>query len=65
MNHQRILIDAPKDVSIVRSKALANKLKDPELIDKMPKYYPEPELPEKYRKKKGRVIITRGNPEDR
>ena len=64
-NHQRIMIDAPKDVNIVRSKAMANHLDDPEEIAKMPSYYAEPETPEKYRKKKGRIIITHGNLEGR
>ena len=49
-NHLRIMIDAPKEVNIVRSTVLA----------KLPKYYAEEEHPEKYRKKSN-VIITKGN----
>ena len=43
-NHLRIMVDAPKEVDIVRSKVLEKK---------HPKYYAEPDLPERYRKKKG------------
>lgn len=49
--HHRIMIDAPKEVSIARSKVLEKQLGDPELIAKMPKYYAEKEHPEKYKKK--------------
>lgn len=49
--HHRIMIDAPKEVSIARSKALEKRLGDPDLIAKMPKYYAEEEHPEKYKKK--------------
>lgn len=49
-NHLRIMIDAPKDVNIVRSTVLENRLTDPEERAKIPKYYAEPEVPEKYRK---------------
>ena len=52
-NHLRIMIDAPKEVNIVRST-------DPEERAKFPKYYAEEEHPEKYRKKSN-VIITKGN----
>lgn len=64
-NHIRIMVDAPKDVNIVRSTVLENKVTDPEEKAKLPKYYAEPETPEKYRKKKSNVIITRGNLEGR
>ena len=63
-NHLRIMVDAPKEVNIVRSKVIENQTEDPEEKAKLPKYYAEPETPEKYRKKK-RVIITKGNLEDR
>ncbi len=49
-HHLRIMIDAPKDVNIVRSTVLEKK--NPEMKEKTPKYYAEPELPEKYRKKR-------------
>ena len=54
----RIMIDAPKEVNIVRSKAIEKRIQDPELLAKMPKYYKEEEHPEKY-KKKSKVIIVR------
>lgn len=50
-NHLRIMIDAPKEVNIVRSTVLEKK--NPELRESAPKYYAEPELPERFRKKKG------------
>jgi len=67
-NHVRIMVDAPKDVDVVRSTVLEKQLTDPELRAKLPKYHAEPEYPEKYKgkqkegqKKKSGVIITRGN----
>ena len=59
-NHLRIMIDAPKEVNIVRSTVLENQITDPEERAKLPKYYAEEEHPEKYRKKSN-VIITKGN----
>ena len=56
----RIMIDAPKEVNIVRSTVLENQITDPEERAKLPKYYAEEEHPEKYRKKSN-VIITKGN----
>ncbi len=49
-NHMRIMIDAPKEVNIIRSSVLEKD--NPELRETGPKYYAEPELPERYRKKK-------------
>lgn len=61
-NHLRIMVDAPKEVNIVRSTVLENQVTDPEEKAKLPKYYAEPEPEEKFRKKKNsRVIITKGN----
>lgn len=54
--HIRIMIDAPKEVNIVRSSVIEKQFTDPEIRAKLPKYYAEPEHPEKYKKKK--VIIT-------
>ena len=60
-NHLRIMVDAPKDVNIVRSTVLENKA-SPEEKAKLPKYYAEPETDARYlKKKKPRVVITRGN----
>lgn len=50
-HHMRIMIDAPKDVNIVRSTVLEKR--SPELKEKSPKYYAEPNLPERFRKKRG------------
>lgn len=61
-NHLRIMIDAPKDVNVLRSRVIENRVTDPEEKAKLPKYYAEPELPEKYRKPR-KVVITRGNAE--
>ena len=59
-NHLRIMIDAPREVNIVRSTVLENQITDPEERAKLPKYYAEEEHPEKSRKKSN-VIITKGN----
>lgn len=67
--HMRIMIDAPKEVNIVRSSVIEKKITDPELRATLPKYYAEKEHPEKYvrrlpaEEKKPRVIITKGNAE--
>lgn len=54
--HMRIMIDAPKEVNVVRSSVIEKKFTDPEIRATLPKYYTEPERPEKYKKK--RVIIA-------
>ena len=58
--HMRIMIDAPKDVNIVRSSVIERQFTDPEIKAKLPKYYAEQEHPEKY-KKKSKIVITGGN----
>ncbi len=61
-NHLRIMVDAPKEVNIVRSTVLENQIVDPEEKAKLPKYYAEPKPDDKYlKKKKPRIIITKGN----
>jgi len=57
--HMRIMIDAPKDVDIVRSSVIEKKITDPEIRATLPKYYAEEEHPEKY-KKKPKVVIVGG-----
>ena len=57
----RIMIDAPKDVNIVRSSALEKRITDPDELAKMPKYYREIEHPEKYKKKSRVVIVNNKN----
>lgn len=59
----RIMIDAPKEVNIARSRAIEKRIQDPELRAKMPKYYAEPEHPEKY-KKKSKVVIVKNEQKD-
>lgn len=58
--HLRIMIDAPKEVDIVRSSVIEKKFTDPEIRATLPKYYAEPEKPEKYKKKKNVVIAGTG-----
>ena len=50
------MIDAPKDVNIVRSKAIEKRIQDPELLATIPKYYKNPEGIAK--KKKSNVVIV-------
>ena len=57
-NHLRIMVDAPKEVHIVRSKLIEKDTTDPQEKAKLPKFYAEPELPEKYRLKKGTKLVT-------
>ena len=40
-NHLRIMIDAPREVNIVRSTVLENQITDPEERAKLPKNYAE------------------------
>ena len=56
--HMRIMIDAPKDVNIVRSTVIEKQFTDPEIRAKLPKYYAEQEHPEKYKKKTNIVISS-------
>ncbi len=59
--HARIMIDAPKEVNIVRSSVIEKKFTDPEIRATLPKYYAEEEHPEKYKyKKKSGVVIVGG-----
>lgn len=63
-NHLRIMVDAPREVNIVRSTVIENQTSDPDVKARMPRFYAEPETDAKYlKKKKPRVIITQGNPE--
>lgn len=58
-NHLRIMVDAPKEIDVVRSKVIENKITDEEIKATLPKYYAEPELPEKFRKPKN-IVISNG-----
>ena len=55
-NHLRIMVDAPKEYNVVRSKVIANHAKSEEERAQLPHYYAVPDLPEKYRKK--RVMVN-------
>lgn len=55
--HLRIMIDAPKEVGIVRSSVLEKNIVDPEEKAALPKYYKMEEHPEKYKKKK-RIVMN-------
>ena len=46
------MIDAPKEIGVVRSKVIKNHTVDSEMRDALPTYYAEPELAERFRKKK-------------
>ena len=50
-NHLRIMVDAPKEKNIVRSTVLERNITDPQQRAKRPRYYAQPEHPEKYVKK--------------
>ena len=58
--HIRIMIDAPKDVNIVRSRAMEKRIQDPEELANLPKYYEEPEKYQ-FKKKKSNVVIVRND----
>ncbi len=54
-NYIRIMVDAPKEVGVVRNRAVENRITDEELKAKLPKYYAEPE---KYRRPKKAVAAA-------
>lgn len=51
-NHLRIMVDAPKELNVVRSKVIENNAKSEEEKANLPHFYAEPGNSEKYRKKK-------------
>ena len=55
-NHLRVLVDAPKEVSIVRSKLIEKNIENKALLEQMPKYYRQVEHPEKFVKKPRRAV---------
>lgn len=57
-NHTRVMLDIPKEVNVVRGKVLEKRTTDPEEKKKLAHYYAEPELQERYRKKKVQVSST-------
>jgi len=42
-NHLRIMVDAPREMSVLRSPVLESQITDPEERAKLPKYYREPD----------------------
>lgn len=55
-NNLRIMIDAPREVNIVRSAALENSMPSPEERAKLPKFHAVPPAPPKYRKQRGNPL---------
>lgn len=51
-NHLRVMVDAPKELNVVRSKVIENNAKSEEEKANLPHFYAEPDNSEKYRKKK-------------
>lgn len=51
----RIMIDAPKEINIARSKAIEKRIQDPELLATIPKYHKNPEKD----KGKSKTIIVK------
>jgi carbon storage regulator len=51
-NHLRIMVDAPKQLNVVRSKVIENNAKSEEERANLPHFYAEPDNSQKYRKKK-------------
>lgn len=51
-NHLRIMVDAPKELNVVRSKVIENNAKSEEEKANLLHFYAEPDNSEKYRKKK-------------
>jgi len=51
-NHTRVMLDVPKEINVVRSRALENHARTPEDWEKIAHYHAVPELDEKFRKKK-------------
>ncbi len=56
-NYIRIMVDAPKEVNILRSTVLEKNTTDPEERAKLPKYYKQKEHPEKYFRKNSNISI--------
>lgn len=55
-NHTRVMLDVPREINVVRSRALENHAKTQEDREKISHYHAVPELDEKYRKKK--IIVN-------
>lgn len=51
-NHTKVMLDVPKEINVVRSRALENHARTVEDREKIAQYHAAPELEERYRKKK-------------
>lgn len=60
-NHTRVMLDIPRDINVVRSKVIEAGVEGAEDSEKLSHYYAEPELAEKYRKKKNGSRKPAGN----
>ncbi len=54
----RIMVEAPKNVNIVRSRAIEKRIQDSEILAKMPRYYSVEKKNEKSTKKLQKVVET-------
>lgn len=50
-NHTKVMLDIPKEVNVVRSRALEKRAGTDEERKKIARYHAAPELEEKYRRK--------------
>ncbi len=55
-NHLRIMVDAPRELNVVRGKVIEKRAENDVEKANLPHYYAVPDLPEKYRKK--RVVVN-------
>lgn len=55
-NHLRIMVDAPRELNVVRGKVIEKYAENDAEKANLPHYYAVPDLPEKYRKK--RVMVN-------
>lgn len=60
-NHMRVMIDAPRDVNIVRSTVMEKTQRAAGKEAAIPRYYAQQEHPEKYRKKECRKQTLQSN----
>ncbi len=57
----KIMIEAPKNVNIVRGRAIEKRIQDPELLAKIPKYHSAGKKNERIKKKSPVVVVTNKN----
>lgn len=59
-NHLRIMVDAPKEVSIARGRAIKNRMEDEEAKKILPKYFEEPNTKEEKQELKRMLKARKG-----